>query len=167
MMKCKRTFSRFTGSPTYVTTLAYGEGVMRIIFTARQSLATTSYDQILQRLVRILGVTSKNPSNPNFDQYLFESLSGLMRQVKGGRGSCAQLTSLSGSFLRRTRRRSLSLKGSCLGLSPSYSSKMSIVSDEYLKCDLVFFIRPLARVYSLCVPSTRTNAGASRFICPK
>jgi len=32
-------------------------------------------------LVGILGVTSKNPSNPNFDQYLFESLSGLMRFV--------------------------------------------------------------------------------------
>lgn len=57
---------------------------MRIIFTARQSLATITFDQILQRLVRILGATSKNPSNPNFDQYLFESLSGLMRQVEGG-----------------------------------------------------------------------------------
>ena len=56
---------------------------MRIIFTARQSLAAGAYDRILQRLVGILGVTSKNPSNPNFDQYLFESLSGLMRQVKG------------------------------------------------------------------------------------
>ena len=60
---------------------------MRIIFTARQSLATTAYDQIVQRLVGILGVTSKNPSNPNFDQYLFESISGLMRQVKGQKHS--------------------------------------------------------------------------------
>jgi len=32
-------------------------------------------------LVAILGVTSKNPSNPNFDQYIFESISGLMRFV--------------------------------------------------------------------------------------
>jgi exportin-2 (importin alpha re-exporter) len=55
---------------------------MRIIFTVRQSLAATPYDRVLQRLVGILGVTSKNPSNPNFDQYLFESLSGLLRQVK-------------------------------------------------------------------------------------
>ena len=54
---------------------------MRIIFTARQSLATTAYERVVQRLVGILGITSKNPSNPNFDQYLFESLSGLMRQV--------------------------------------------------------------------------------------
>lgn len=60
---------------------------MRIIFTARQSLATTAYDRILQRLVGILGVTSTNPSNPNFDQYLFESLSGLMRQVKERKSS--------------------------------------------------------------------------------
>lgn len=143
MMKCKWRFSRFTGPATYVTTPAYGKGVMRIIFTARQSLATTSYDQILQRLVRILGVTSKNPSNPNFDQYLFESLSGLMRQVKRGRGSCTQLTSLSGLLLCQTQRRSLSLKGSCLDLSPSYSSKMSTVSDECFRCEPIFY--PAAR----------------------
>jgi exportin-2 (importin alpha re-exporter) len=67
---------------------------MRIIFTARQSLAATAYDRILQRLVGILGVTSKNPSNPNFDQYLFEGLSGLMRQVKVRKGEC-----LRGSFV--------------------------------------------------------------------
>lgn len=65
---------------------------MRIIFTARQSLAAAAYDRILQRLVRILGVTSKNPSNPNFDQYLFESLSGLMRQVEGRESLCFRLT---------------------------------------------------------------------------
>lgn len=54
---------------------------MRVIITARQTLATTGYEQILQRLVGILGVISKNPSNPNFDQYIFESLSALMRFV--------------------------------------------------------------------------------------
>ena len=51
---------------------------MRIIVTARQTL-TAGYEQILNRLVAILGVISKNPSNPNFDQYIFESISGLMR----------------------------------------------------------------------------------------
>ncbi|KAG6331701.1 hypothetical protein ID866_7388 [Astraeus odoratus] len=56
---------------------------MRIIVTARQTI-TPVYQQVLQRLVGILGVISKNPSNPNFDQYIFESLSALMRFVVHG-----------------------------------------------------------------------------------
>nr|VWP01251.1 Succinate-semialdehyde dehydrogenase (EC [Ganoderma boninense] len=54
--------------------------VMRVIVTARSALGG-GYDQILQRLVAILGVISKNPSNPNFDQYIFESISALMRSA--------------------------------------------------------------------------------------
>ncbi|KAF8992756.1 armadillo-type protein [Cyathus striatus] len=54
--------------------------IMRVIVTARQTL-TPVYERILSRLVAILGVISKNPSNPNFDQYIFESISGLMRFV--------------------------------------------------------------------------------------
>ncbi|KAF4612796.1 hypothetical protein D9613_011749 [Agrocybe pediades] len=57
--------------------------VMRIIVTARQTVIP-AYQRILQRLVAILGVISKNPSNPNFDQYIFESISGLMRFVVAG-----------------------------------------------------------------------------------
>ena len=53
---------------------------MRVIVTARSAFAN-GYEQILQRLVAILGVISKNPSNPNFDQYIFESTSALMRYV--------------------------------------------------------------------------------------
>ncbi len=56
---------------------------MRIIVTARQTL-TPGYAGILERLVTILGVISKNPSNPLFDQYIFESISGLMRLVLTG-----------------------------------------------------------------------------------
>ena len=51
---------------------------MRVIITARSSLSA-SFEVILNRLVNILGVISKNPSNPNFDQYIFESISALMR----------------------------------------------------------------------------------------
>jgi len=40
---------------------------------------TSVYELTLGRLVTILGVISKNPSNPRFDQYIFESISGLMR----------------------------------------------------------------------------------------
>ncbi|KIM38838.1 hypothetical protein M413DRAFT_75629 [Hebeloma cylindrosporum] len=57
--------------------------VMRIIVTARQTL-TPGYEHILNRLVTILGVISKNPSNPHFDQYIFESISGLMRFIVAG-----------------------------------------------------------------------------------
>jgi exportin-2 (importin alpha re-exporter) len=59
-------------------TLCIIAAAMRIIVTARQTL-TPSYDRTLGRLVNILGVISKNPSNPNFDQYIFESISALMR----------------------------------------------------------------------------------------
>jgi exportin-2 (importin alpha re-exporter) len=56
---------------------------MRVIFTARQTL-TPVHEQVLTRLVGILGIISKNPSNPNFDQYIFESISGLMRFIVAG-----------------------------------------------------------------------------------
>ncbi|KAF9447282.1 Cse1-domain-containing protein [Macrolepiota fuliginosa MF-IS2] len=56
---------------------------MRIVLTARQSL-TPVYQELLGRLVKILGIISNNPSNPNFDQYIFESISGLMRFVVAG-----------------------------------------------------------------------------------
>jgi len=53
---------------------------MRIIVTARQTL-TPGHEALLNRLVGILGVISSNPSNPKFDQYIFESISALMRRV--------------------------------------------------------------------------------------
>ncbi|KAF8216328.1 importin alpha re-exporter [Mycena galopus ATCC 62051] len=59
------------------------KSAMRVILTARQTL-TPGYEQTLRRLVGILGLISKNPSNPLFDQYIFESISGLMRFVVEG-----------------------------------------------------------------------------------
>ncbi|WVR05966.1 hypothetical protein IAU60_002994 [Kwoniella sp. DSM 27419] len=56
---------------------------MRVIITARQSL-TPSYQGILNRLVNIMGEISKNPSNPKFNQYCFESVSALIRFVCEG-----------------------------------------------------------------------------------
>ena len=53
-------------------------GVMRVIITARSSLVD-GFEGILGRLIAILGIISKNPSNPIFDQYIFESISALMR----------------------------------------------------------------------------------------
>ncbi|TFY54539.1 hypothetical protein EVG20_g9663 [Dentipellis fragilis] len=54
--------------------------VMRIIITARQTLAE-GFEALLLRLVAILGTISRNPSNPHFDQYIFESISALIRFI--------------------------------------------------------------------------------------
>lgn len=51
---------------------------MRVILTARQTLIP-GYERLLHRLVAIVGAICKNPSNPNFDQYIFESISALVR----------------------------------------------------------------------------------------
>ncbi|KAG8908300.1 importin-alpha export receptor [Tulasnella sp. 403] len=53
---------------------------MRVIITSKHTL-TATYPAILGRLVEILGIISKNPSNPLFNQYTFESLSALLRFV--------------------------------------------------------------------------------------
>ena len=53
-------------------------GVMRVIITARQAL-TPVFGTILQHLVAILAEVSKNPSNPKFNHFAFESISALIR----------------------------------------------------------------------------------------
>lgn len=53
---------------------------MRTIITARQELVP-AHQAILNRLVNIMGEISKNPSNPRFNQYCFESVSALIRFV--------------------------------------------------------------------------------------
>jgi len=63
---------------THSAKFLFRPGVTRVIVTARQTLAP-DFKRILQRLVGILGIVSKNPSNPNFDQYIFESISALIR----------------------------------------------------------------------------------------
>ena len=62
---------------TQLTYIPY-PGVMRVIVTARQSLAPV-FPEILHHLVQIIGEVSKNPSNPKFNHYAFESISGLAR----------------------------------------------------------------------------------------
>lgn len=52
------------------------KSAMRVILTARQGL---NYRPVLDHLVRILAEVSKNPSNPKFNHFLFESISGLIR----------------------------------------------------------------------------------------
>jgi exportin-2 (importin alpha re-exporter) len=79
LMKCT-SYASMPPAPSLLNIICIRKGTMRIIVTARQTL-TPGYEQILGRLVTILGVISKNPSNPMFDQYIFESISGLMRCV--------------------------------------------------------------------------------------
>ncbi|WFD01326.1 importin-alpha export receptor [Malassezia yamatoensis] len=52
--------------------------VMRVIFTLRESV-TNSLELVLRQLVQILTVTSRNPSNPRFTQFLFESIAATIR----------------------------------------------------------------------------------------
>ncbi|CAG7854816.1 Importin alpha re-exporter AltName: Full=Chromosome segregation protein CSE1 [Serendipita indica DSM 11827] len=54
--------------------------VMRIVIAARGSLAGT-HDRLLNRIIAILGAVSRNPSNPNFNQYTFETVSALIRFI--------------------------------------------------------------------------------------
>ena len=75
LIKCNSILCSFDAT---LANLVFGLGVMRVIVTARGSLVPI-FERTLSRLVGILGVISKNPSNPHFDQYIFESLSGLMR----------------------------------------------------------------------------------------
>ena len=53
---------------------------MRVIVTARQALVP-HYTTVLQHLVAILVEISKNPSNPKFNHFTFESISALVRAV--------------------------------------------------------------------------------------
>lgn len=59
---------------------------MRVIITARQGL-TPTYVTVLSHLTRILGEISKNPSNPKFNHYTFESISALVRFITAGNAS--------------------------------------------------------------------------------
>ncbi len=56
---------------------------MRVIITARQAL-TPSYVTVLGHLTKILAEISKNPSNPKFNHFTFESISALVRFITAG-----------------------------------------------------------------------------------
>jgi exportin-2 (importin alpha re-exporter) len=58
-------------------------GVMRIMTVSRETLAP--FLQVAtQHLVGILAEISKNPSNPRFNHYLFETLAALIRYAPHG-----------------------------------------------------------------------------------
>ena len=65
---------------SFIVTQRVLTGVMRIILTARTTLVPM-HQTLLKRFIGILGAIAKNPSNPNFDQYIFESISALIRCV--------------------------------------------------------------------------------------
>ncbi|CAG8606090.1 18357_t:CDS:10 [Acaulospora morrowiae] len=56
------------------------KAVMRVIFTAREDMVPYVAD-IMDHLNKILGEISKNPSNPRFNHYVFESIGALVRFI--------------------------------------------------------------------------------------
>ncbi|CAG8652097.1 4029_t:CDS:10, partial [Dentiscutata erythropus] len=54
------------------------KAVMRVIFTSRDDMSPY-VGEILSHLNKILGEISKNPSNPRFNHYVFESIGALVR----------------------------------------------------------------------------------------
>lgn len=110
---------------------------MRVIVTARHTLSP-QYQSTLTRLVAILGVISKNPSNPRFDQYIFESIAALLRFVGGNDASTVPVfeQTLFGSF--------------------TIILQQDIDRASFSISVLPFLIS--CRIHSLCVPSPRANA---------
>lgn len=54
--------------------------VMRVIITSRQDMVPY-VNVIMDKLTTILGIVSKNPSNPKFNHYTFESIGALIRFI--------------------------------------------------------------------------------------
>jgi exportin-2 (importin alpha re-exporter) len=54
---------------------------MRVVVTAQKGLLP-HYEAILSNLIAILTEISKNPSNPKFNHYTFESISALIRYAR-------------------------------------------------------------------------------------
>ncbi|KAI8375933.1 Cse1-domain-containing protein [Radiomyces spectabilis] len=54
--------------------------VMRVIITSRQDM-TPYVNAIMKKLTDILAMVSKNPSNPRFNHYIFESIGALIRFI--------------------------------------------------------------------------------------
>lgn len=65
--------------------------VMRVLLTAKQGVVPYA-DDVLSHLVSIVQLTSRNPSNPRFTQFLFESVSALVKLVAAS--STAQLSAM-------------------------------------------------------------------------
>ncbi|CDK27317.1 unnamed protein product [Kuraishia capsulata CBS 1993] len=57
--------------------------VMRVILTAEETIAEFSL-QLISQLLQIVEVISKNPSNPRFSHYTFESIAGLIKFNSAG-----------------------------------------------------------------------------------
>ncbi|CAO1631615.1 unnamed protein product [Parajaminaea phylloscopi] len=55
------------------------KGVMRVLTTGREQIAGAAYATLLHHLSRIASTIAKNPSNPRFSQFTFESVAALIR----------------------------------------------------------------------------------------
>lgn len=57
--------------------------VMRVLNTAQDSVAENFKLTIIEQLLKILAIISKNPANPRFTHYIFESLGLLIKYTSG------------------------------------------------------------------------------------
>lgn len=55
------------------------KGVMRVLTTGREHIAGAAYSTLLPHLAKVVSTIAKNPSNPRFSQFTFESLAALIR----------------------------------------------------------------------------------------
>ncbi|NDU79679.1 hypothetical protein GWI34_44900, partial [Actinomadura sp. DSM 109109] len=65
--------------------------VMRVLLTSKNAVEPYS-GEVLSHLASIVQLTSRNPSNPRFTQFLFESVSALVRLA--GSSTLAQLATM-------------------------------------------------------------------------
>lgn len=57
----------------------YMKGVMRVLTTGREPVASKVHSVLLDHLAKIIATIAKNPSNPRFSQFAFESVAALVR----------------------------------------------------------------------------------------
>lgn len=55
------------------------KGVMRVLTTGREQICGAACSNLLQHLANIVSIIAKNPSNPRFSQFAFESVAALVR----------------------------------------------------------------------------------------
>jgi hypothetical protein len=67
----------------------YRLAVMRVIVMGKEDMAPF-VGELINRFVKIIEVISKNPSNPKFNHYVFESLGALVRYACAGNPTLTQ-----------------------------------------------------------------------------
>lgn len=54
------------------------KAIMRMVVACKEDM-TPFVNQVMSRFTNLIYLVSRNPSNPRFNHYLFEAVSGLIR----------------------------------------------------------------------------------------